>query len=94
MEEAAPGIYAVFDGHGGREVALFCSNYFVRELKSLPSFKEGLIYYTHYFLLFLIFFLGNYQEAIRQTFHKIDQLLTDENYIEELEALRHPEGYF
>ncbi|XP_063901252.1 probable protein phosphatase 2C 3 [Zophobas morio] len=74
MEEAAPGIYAVFDGHGGREVALFCSNYFVRELKSLPSFKEG-----------------NYQEAIRQTFHKIDQLLTDENYIEELEALRHPE---
>lgn len=31
-------VFGVFDGHGGREVAKYCSENFVTVLKSLPSF--------------------------------------------------------
>lgn len=34
-------LFAVFDGHGGAEVAKFCSKNFGRELKNLPEYKEG-----------------------------------------------------
>mmetsp|Transcript_11781 Transcript_11781/g.13575 ORF Transcript_11781/g.13575 Transcript_11781/m.13575 type:complete len:433 (+) Transcript_11781:75-1373(+) len=34
-------IFAVFDGHGGKEVAKFCSEYFVKELLKLPDFTEA-----------------------------------------------------
>eukprot|EP00184_Porphyridium_aerugineum_P006421 CAMPEP_0184694404 /NCGR_PEP_ID=MMETSP0313-20130426/2382_1 /TAXON_ID=2792 /ORGANISM="Porphyridium aerugineum, Strain SAG 1380-2" /LENGTH=485 /DNA_ID=CAMNT_0027152695 /DNA_START=459 /DNA_END=1916 /DNA_ORIENTATION=+ len=34
-------LFAVFDGHGGREVALFCKRYMPRELKKLPAFQNG-----------------------------------------------------
>lgn len=38
-----PGLslFAVFDGHGGSEVAKFCANHFVDELKADPSFQAG-----------------------------------------------------
>ena len=32
---------AVFDGHGGAEVAKFCENHFVKELQKDTDFKEG-----------------------------------------------------
>ena len=32
-------LFAVFDGHGGSEVAKYCDNHFVDELKNDPSFK-------------------------------------------------------
>lgn len=32
-------LYAVFDGHGGKEVSLFCAKYFVSTLVELESFK-------------------------------------------------------
>ena len=32
-------LFAVFDGHGGSEVAKFCGNHFVEELKNDPSFQ-------------------------------------------------------
>ena len=39
----APGmaLFAVFDGHGGSEVAKFCSDYFGKELLKNPAFQEG-----------------------------------------------------
>ena len=33
------GVFAVFDGHGGKAVAKFAQTRFVRELTSLPEFK-------------------------------------------------------
>ena len=34
-------IFGVFDGHGGREIALFCKREYVSTLQSLQSFKDG-----------------------------------------------------
>ena len=34
-------LFAVFDGHGGREVALFVEAHLVDELKKNENFKNG-----------------------------------------------------
>lgn len=34
-------LFGVFDGHGGKEIALFCKREYVRTLESLESFKNG-----------------------------------------------------
>lgn len=54
------GLFAVFDGHGGKEVALFAEAKFEDCLITSKEFVEG-----------------KYVEALRKTFHKIDELLTD-----------------
>ena len=33
-------VFGVFDGHGGREVALFVKDRYIEELKKLNSFKN------------------------------------------------------
>eukprot|EP00744_Colponema_vietnamica_P001408 GILI01002328.1.p1 GENE.GILI01002328.1~~GILI01002328.1.p1 ORF type:complete len:338 (+),score=109.19 GILI01002328.1:70-1083(+) len=33
-------LFGVFDGHGGKEVALFCQRYFAEEMKKLPSYQS------------------------------------------------------
>ena len=33
-------IFGVFDGHGGKEVAIFVANHFVNELKKNNNFKK------------------------------------------------------
>jgi len=33
-------LFAVFDGHGGSEVALFAQNHFVKNLLSCPAYKS------------------------------------------------------
>lgn len=60
-------LYAVFDGHGGKEVALFCAKYFVPTLFDLESFKARA-----------------YREALVEAFHKIDEMLVDPKYAQEL----------
>lgn len=64
-------LFAVFDGHGGKEVALYCQNRFLDELTQLSAFKEK-----------------DYAAALRECFHRIDFMLEDEIYNEELEYYR------
>lgn len=33
-------VFGVFDGHGGKEVAEYCSRHFVKELKLFDEFKS------------------------------------------------------
>ena len=54
------GLFAVFDGHGGKEVALFAEENFEDCLLTSKEFIEG-----------------RYEDALRRTFHKIDELLHD-----------------
>ena len=35
------GLYAIFDGHGGCEVAKFCAKHFGRELKKNSNYENG-----------------------------------------------------
>jgi serine/threonine protein phosphatase PrpC len=35
------GLFAVFDGHGGKEVARFCEEFFIPELIKTRAFAEG-----------------------------------------------------
>lgn len=52
------GLFAVFDGHGGAEVAKFCSKLFGPELKNCEEYKKG-----------------NYEQALKNTFLKMDEIL-------------------
>lgn len=63
-------LYAVFDGHGGKEVALFCGKYFVDCLIGLESFKKKL-----------------YREALIEAFHKIDEMLVEARFHNELQEM-------
>ena len=40
-DSVALGIYGVFDGHGGREVALFCQNHMLEVWRSTQGLQEG-----------------------------------------------------
>lgn len=41
--DVKPGVsaFAVFDGHGGREIAKFCSVHFLEFLKKSEAFQKG-----------------------------------------------------
>lgn len=58
--EGAPdvSVFGVFDGHGGKEVALFVEKHFIEELLKNKNFKEQ-----------------KYEDALKETFLKMDELL-------------------
>ena len=65
-------LFAVFDGHGGHEVAIYCEKYFGAELKKNPHFiKEG-----------------NMAQALTETFMKIDEMLESKEGQRELTVLK------
>jgi len=65
-------LFAIFDGHGGSEVARFCEKYFGKELRNNSNYKNG-----------------NYQDALRETFLRMDVMLQNKQYSEELNSYRH-----
>ena len=56
-------LFAVFDGHGGSEVAKFCEQYFGTYLLQNVNFQKG-----------------NYGEALKENFFKMDELLTQDSF--------------
>ena len=40
MDNTGVSVFGVFDGHGGKEVALFVKNHFKEELVKLQSFRQ------------------------------------------------------
>lgn len=64
-------LFAIFDGHGGAEVAKFSAKYFGKEFKSTKEYSEG-----------------NFEEALRKTFMKIDELLVTPEAQKELKTLK------
>lgn len=65
------GLFGVFDGHGGKEVAKFCQLYFQQELVKMPEFFER-----------------DFATALRKTFHRMDEMLEDEQYDYQLQQFR------
>eukprot|EP00188_Purpureofilum_apyrenoidigerum_P000557 Plantae.Rhodophyta-Purpureofilum_apyrenoidigerum.ctg12491.p1 GENE.Plantae.Rhodophyta-Purpureofilum_apyrenoidigerum.ctg12491~~Plantae.Rhodophyta-Purpureofilum_apyrenoidigerum.ctg12491.p1 ORF type:complete len:455 (+),score=92.12 Plantae.Rhodophyta-Purpureofilum_apyrenoidigerum.ctg12491:155-1366(+) len=65
------GMFAVFDGHGGAEVALFCEKHMVEELQALEEYRKG-----------------DFEKALTRVFHRMDELIADEKYSDELERLK------
>ena len=56
-------VYAVFDGHGGSEVARFCSLYLIDVLKSQPEWQNG----------------KDVGKALINSFHSLDRMIADGN---------------
>jgi len=69
--DSGNSLFAVFDGHGGREVALFCKRYMARELRRLNAYSTGA-----------------YEKALVQVFHRMDEMIADEKFHAELDALK------
>ena len=63
-------LFAVFDGHGGPEVAKFCERHFGEELKENKNFQHGVM-----------------EDALIETFLKMDELLKDPEGQSELNSL-------
>ena len=68
-------LFAVFDGHGGREVAQFCGKYFGGELKKNPKYANK----------------TNLKEALEETFFKLDEMIASKLYQKELQEMKHQE---
>lgn len=68
-------LFAVFDGHGGREVAKFCGKYFGPELKKNPKYANK----------------SNVRDALEETFFKMDEMCSSKQYQKELQEFKHQE---
>lgn len=64
-------LFAIFDGHGGPEVAKFCQKHFAKQLVQS-------VHWAH----------SRYEEALRHTFLKMDELLATANGQKELKVLK------
>ncbi len=61
-------LFGVFDGHGGSEVAKFCSKYMASEILQLSEVKNG----------------GDLGQALVKLFHRMDDMLRSEDHSHEL----------
>ena len=64
-------LFAVFDGHGGPEVAKFCKEHFISNFLINENFKKG-----------------NYVEALKENFLKMDEILLSDKGTEMLQRFR------
>lgn len=55
-------LFAVFDGHGGHQVAEFARDTFIKELEANSNYISE-----------------NYEEALKETFLKMDELMLSES---------------
>lgn len=65
-------LFAVFDGHGGCEVAKYCAKYFGDELKKNKKFSTE----------------SNIEEALKETFLKMDEMLVTPEGMAEVKTLK------
>ncbi|KAA8494284.1 putative protein phosphatase 2C 60 [Porphyridium purpureum] len=70
MKANRAALFGVFDGHGGREIALFCKRHFARELRSSAAFQSG-----------------DFEQALRDVFHRMDEMIRDEQNHPEIRSL-------
>lgn len=61
-------LFGVFDGHGGSEVARFCSKYMTSEILQLTEVKNG----------------GDMTTALVKLFHRMDDMLRSDEHSQEL----------
>lgn len=69
-------LFGVFDGHGGSEVAKFCQKYLSNEMQKLKEFDDS----------------SSVEEALVRVFHRMDEMLRDSKYAEELEHFKTKES--
>ena len=67
------GLFGVFDGHGGREVAIFVAEQIKNVLKANKSFKDG---------------SGDVSSALSETFVALDELMLQPPSLARLKELR------
>jgi serine/threonine protein phosphatase PrpC len=65
-------VFGVFDGHGGAEVARFCSLYLIDVLKQQPEWANG----------------SDVGQAFVKSFHALDRMIGDEKRRNEISELR------
>lgn len=72
------GLFGVFDGHGGEQVAKYCSIHLSEELCASPlSLSKQVV-------------KGELETALRNAFHRMDDRLRDPRTSEELKSLTNP----
>jgi len=67
-------LLAVFDGHGGGEVAKFCEKYMAQEIQQLKEWNQDDTEVV--------------EEALVQVFHRMDEMLRDGAFADEIEGLK------
>mmetsp|Transcript_35039 Transcript_35039/g.69241 ORF Transcript_35039/g.69241 Transcript_35039/m.69241 type:complete len:412 (+) Transcript_35039:48-1283(+) len=88
VSAAGPQLYGVFDGHGGREVALFCRDHMPREVKARYRSFAG----EQSALSQEEAEADNVGKAIYSAFHAMDDMLRDPRHHAEISNLKGQRG--
>jgi protein phosphatase 1G len=93
-EDEACSLWGVFDGHGGREVSLFVARHLADELQRQEAYHQvgpcSSYYRTHDPRCRLVWPVrqGRYDEALISIFHRMDDMLRDEVFDDEIRQLK------